>query len=998
MPDFGTASTDALEKRPRVDATTSQELIAAVAQAVTKAFMSSSNMAGNGSRAPSSNQRGSNKPARGGKQGGNKYQGGSQRNFRRTEYPKRMCEKCAMINPDHEEGNCPNPPDPNIAAKLAKHKKYCNDLRKKFVRERINKASSGSQQLPGNTSTQHTAHLAAASVSEVLEDDDPAGSLYLDDDADSFWVPDHDLGYSAVHGSPPSPPASHGCVNTMLLLIGTLCIAATSMAVIIPSFLGLPGFVLPAGTVLTTFLLANFVLLLLSVCAPFYTWTPAGSSSPCSYKLVPRQFAVVLLFLCLGFAFSGHTQGYAFTSQHNLTASDSDHRCWVDSACTKSIFRSKHLLVNVRKLSTPHNVGGIGSRIITAHWQGDYPLVLRAPSGRIYLKLIKNVLISPHTGANLLGTNCLNAADIGFDAPPAWRCASAKLYIQDRDGTRDDFTLPKVNGLWSVPDFRHVGFAEIPQSIYAALLSKDAPRSHQLRPLTEAELWHLRLNHAHPSKLAKLSRNCVGIKHPLPDVRHPCHSCQDSNATRNDAPPPSVSDPEGVWHVDVMDIGEKHVSLAGYRYVSVFTIAKSRFTYIELHKTKDAFLFALQRVIARAGCKPTILRSDGAGEYFTEPVNRYLIQERIKKESSNAREQFGNGRAETLINALGKGMRVSLYDSGLPFEFWGFAAINWTDVYNHLPHAALQGRTPWEVQYGTLPDVSWFRPFGCRVTVFRGRDEVSHHKLAPRGEACVYVGLGFYSGHKGWLCWSPRLKRLFCTRHCRFDKTFMPMRTHDQRILGFYDTTPRSQMLADQYGDPAVASGIHDELNDLPLPFEPEELDIPDQSRHEQPFFHPEANHFMDPSALPKFPGTTPVSAGSNQPSGGNLSSSAATASGGRPASSATTASGGRLRHPLPRLAGAALRHQLPRLAGAHPPLPARNFAAKQPQAEAPTRGPLYPRLCRRRGNIFLLLLHMLSASASSIWATTLTGKSLDHARSGMSTTLSSLNGLLVTA
>jgi hypothetical protein len=53
-------------------------------------------------------------------------------------------------------------------------------------------------------------------------------------------------------------------------------------------------------------------------------------------------------------------------------------------------------------------------------------------------------------------------------------------------------------------------------------------------------------------------------------------------------------------------------------------------------------------------------------------------------------------------------MRVSLYSSGLPFEFWGFAAINWADVYNHLPHSALKGRTPWEAQYGTLPDVSWF--------------------------------------------------------------------------------------------------------------------------------------------------------------------------------------------------------------------------------------------------------------------------------------------------
>jgi hypothetical protein len=113
--------------------------------------------------------------------------------------------------------------------------------------------------------------------------------------------------------------------------------------------------------------------------------------------------------------------------------------------------------------------------------------------------------------------------------------------------------------------------AEIPQAAFRAFLNRhgDTTRSHQLRALTELELWHIRMNHAHPSKLAKLSRRCHGIKHLLPDVRHPCHSCQDANATRNDAPPSSTSDSEGVWHVDTMDMGAGHLTLAGYR-VTVF--------------------------------------------------------------------------------------------------------------------------------------------------------------------------------------------------------------------------------------------------------------------------------------------------------------------------------------------------------------------------------------------------------------------------------------------
>ena len=583
---------------------------------------------------------------------------------------------------------------------------------------------------------------------------------------------------------------------------------------------------------------------------------------------------------------STRTHGLAFTAQAPVMSHDErDHRVWIDSACTKSIFRTRSLLINVRPLASPQTVRGIGNSRIRASWEGDYPLTLRDSDGTAHLRIIKGVLLCEGTGANLLGTNCLQDSGVGFTVPPCASLPTTLDFVSRRKLHR--VSLPKRLGLWSVPDSRKLGLVEIRSPSFMAFMNYGAanqPRGHQLRPLAEHELWHLRLNHAHPSKVAKLSRRCIGIRHPLADVRNPCHSCMDNNATRNDAPPSSTTEREGVWHVDLMDLGPEALSLGGHRYVSIFTIAKSRFVYIELHSTKDEFPQVLERVFARAGKHPKILRTDGAGEYFSPAANNILLRHGIKKETSNAEEQHGNGRVETIVNALGKGMRVALNSALLTFEFWGFSAVNWVDVYNHLPHASLNGLTPWEAEHGTLPDVSWFRPFGCRVTVFRGRDNVAHHKLAPRGEPCVYMGLGFYSGHKGWVCWSPRLRRLFVTRNCRFDETFMPMRTHDQRILGFYDNTPRKQMLADQYGDPAVADGVLDELLDMPLPFEPEEVETQDPARHEQPFSHPEADALLRNASTASGGASTSTTA-----SGG--ASTSTTASGG--ASTSTTASGG---------------------------------------------------------------------------------------------------------
>ena len=53
--------------------------------------------------------------------------------------------------------------------------------------------------------------------------------------------------------------------------------------------------------------------------------------------------------------------------------------------------------------------------------------------------------------------------------------------------------------------------------------------------------------------------------------------------------------------------------------------------------------------------------------------------------------------AKTMVNSLGKGICIALLSSNLPPEFWGFAAVNYIDVYNHLPHASLNDTTPWEM-------------------------------------------------------------------------------------------------------------------------------------------------------------------------------------------------------------------------------------------------------------------------------------------------------------
>ena len=190
------------DKRPRLDASTQDSLIAAIAQltAVTKAFMSATpNLTGPTQRdarvPPVQHQRGFQPPGRC-KPGGalNCFRGGFQRNNTpgKTPFPRRMCERCTMIDPDHREYNCPNPPDPHIADKLAKHKKYCNELKKRAAREHImnQKADSGTQKLLStNPGAEHAAHMANNFISDLAVDD-PVAQLFPEDEFEGSWVLD----------------------------------------------------------------------------------------------------------------------------------------------------------------------------------------------------------------------------------------------------------------------------------------------------------------------------------------------------------------------------------------------------------------------------------------------------------------------------------------------------------------------------------------------------------------------------------------------------------------------------------------------------------------------------------------------------------------------------------------------------------------------------------------------------------------------------------------
>eukprot|EP00961_Rhodomonas_salina_P158190 2129584-Rhodomonas_salina.2 len=157
-------------------------------------------------------------------------------------------------------------------------------------------------------------------------------------------------------------------------------------------------------------------------------------------------------------------------------------------------------------------------------------------------------------------------------------------------------------------------------------------------------------------------------------------------------------------------------------------------------------------------------------------------------------------------------MRTALLQSNLPIAFWGAALLYAVDCHNATPHSSVQFECLQFLHNCRRPDVRWHKPFGCRATVFRGKQLAEHHKLTARGEAGVFIGLGTQHGRKAWLVYSPKQNRIYASRNVTFDETLFPLRDQDQR---FY-CVMQHQLLDRMRNDMDIDYDIGQDIRHLP--------------------------------------------------------------------------------------------------------------------------------------------------------------------------------------
>jgi hypothetical protein len=157
---------------------------------------------------------------------------------------------------------------------------------------------------------------------------------------------------------------------------------------------------------------------------------------------------------------------------------------------------------------------------------GDFPLAMRADDGKTHIIVIKNCLVTPEANLNLLATCDLQKAGVSFRTTAHSKNAALEL---ERNDKKIVFDLTFDHGLYKLPFYKDVA------THFAGAFS------HQLRALTEGELWHRRLGHAGSDKIAKLSQRCKGIGKPLAENDLVCHQCHEAKAKHAKYPPESTN-------------------------------------------------------------------------------------------------------------------------------------------------------------------------------------------------------------------------------------------------------------------------------------------------------------------------------------------------------------------------------------------------------------------------------------------------------------------------
>ena len=191
----------------------------------------------------------------------------------------------------------------------------------------------------------------------------------------------------------------------------------------------------------------------------------------------------------------------------------------------------------------------------------------------------------------------------------------------------------------------------------------------------------------------------------------------------------------------------KHSSLGGNSYVVIFVDDCTRFKVVKFVKKKSettaAFLSLIADYITPHKLSIQCVRTDNGGEFEGE-LQRELDRRGITHEHTPPATPQYNGVAERALGLLREKAIILMEEldnviNVLREKLWAQAMLFSCDVTNKSVITSTDaGKSPYELYFGIFPTADHLRLFGA---VEYARQSVPEHKMVPKGEKCVFMGI-----------------------------------------------------------------------------------------------------------------------------------------------------------------------------------------------------------------------------------------------------------------
>lgn len=427
-----------------------------------------------------------------------------------------------------------------------------------------------------------------------------------------------------------------------------------------------------------------------------------------------------------------HRGALAFTARSAPTNDTKVIRWVLDTGASRHITMDENILLNARPMEDNITItfGNGGTGKATAIGE----VLLHTPDATICLS---EVLLIPEATENLISVRHATKRGIEFK------------FCSDRCEISDNGHTTAIAPCTGDAIYYLTGWCEDNSRKCKPLLvarSKDTPR-----------LWHERFGHLGYDNLARVTSMVTGIQVSADEFKSAssennnfCEACALGKQHRRpfQQSTSTTTKPLALVHTDVCG-PLPTTSLGGSHYFVTLLDDYSKLSVVRPLARKSDVASIIKDTLTllekQTGCTTKRLRCDNGSEYINEELSNFCNKNGIKMETTVRYTPEQNGAAERLNRTLMDKVRPMLASSGLPKTLWAEAVVTANYLRNRSPVSG-HDKTPWELFFGTKPDVSHLRTFGTRV--YSLTPKPLRHKLENTSEPGRFIG--YPPGTKGY--------------------------------------------------------------------------------------------------------------------------------------------------------------------------------------------------------------------------------------------------------